>query len=108
MTATAWLALAIVAEVCATITLKATENFSRPLPSAVVVIGYAAAFYFLSLALRTMPIGVAYAIWSGVGMVLVAVLAWIIYEQELEATSIAGIALIIAGAAILHLRTPAG
>lgn len=106
MTATAWLGLAIAAEVIATIMLKSTNNFTRPLPSVVVVIGYASAFYFLSFALRTMPVGVAYAIWSGIGMVLVAGLAWIIYDQKLQASSFLGIGLIIAGALILHLRTP--
>lgn len=106
MTATAWLGLAIAAEVVATITLKSTNNFTRPLPSTVVVVGYALAFYFLSLALRSIPIGVAYAIWSGIGMVLVAGLAWIIYDQKLSASSFLGIGLIIAGAMILHIRTP--
>lgn len=106
MTATAWLGLAIAAEVVATVMLKSTHNFTRPLPSAVVVMGYASAFYFLSFALRTIPIGVAYAIWSGIGMVLVAGLAWIIYDQKLQASSLLGIVLIIAGAMILHLRTP--
>lgn len=106
MTATAWLGLAIAAEVIATITLKSTDSFTRPLPSALVVIGYASAFYFLSLALRSIPVGVAYAIWSGIGMVLVAGLAWIVYDQKLQASSLFGIGLIIAGALILHLRTP--
>lgn len=106
MTATAWLGLAIAAEVVATVMLKSTHSFTRPLPSAVVVIGYASAFYFLSFALRTIPIGVAYAIWSGIGMVLVAGLAWIIYDQRLQASSLLGIVLIIVGAMILHLRTP--
>ena len=106
MTATAWLGLAIAAEVVATIMLKSTGNFTRPLPSAAVIIGYAAAFYFLSHALRSIPVGVAYAIWSGIGMVLVAGLAWIIYDQKLQASSFLGIGLIIAGAMILHLNMP--
>ena len=106
MNATAWLGLAIAAEVIATIMLKSTHNFTRPLPSALVVIGYALAFYCLSFALRTIPVGVAYAIWSGIGMVLVAGLAWIIYDQKLQASSFVGIGLIIAGAVILHQRTP--
>ena len=106
MTGTAWLALAIAAEVIATVMLKTTDSFTRPLPSAMVVVGYAAAFYFLSVALRTIPIGLAYAIWSGVGMVLVAGLAWIIYDQKLQTSSLFGIGLIILGAMILHLQTP--
>ena len=106
MTATAWLVLAIAAEVIATITLKSTENFTRALPSAVVVIGYASAFYFLSFALRTIPVGIAYAVWSGIGMVLVAGLGWIIYGQQLQASSFVGIGFIIAGALLLQLQLP--
>jgi len=86
--------------------LKSTDNFTRALPSAVVVIGYALAFYFLSFALRTIPVGIAYAAWWGMGMVLVTGLAWIIYGQRLHASSFVGISFIIAGALILHLRTP--
>ena len=107
MTATVWLWLAVVAEVIATMMLKSTASFTRPLPSAVVVIGYAAAFYFLSHALRSIPVGIAYAIWSGIGMVLVAGLAWIIHDQPLQASSFLGIGLIIAGAVILHMNLPA-
>jgi small multidrug resistance pump len=106
MTATIWLGLAIAAEVIATVMLKSTHNFTRALPSAVVVIGYASAFYFLSFALRTIPVGIAYAVWSGIGMVLVAGLAWIIYGQRLHASSFVGIGFIIVGALILHLRMP--
>lgn len=70
-----YLALAIVAEVVATTFLKLSEGFSRPLPSAVTVIGYAVAFYFLSLTLRNLPTGLVYAVWSGVGVVLIATIA---------------------------------
>ncbi|CAN5581754.1 multidrug efflux SMR transporter [soil metagenome] len=101
-----WLALAIVAEVIATSSLKAAAGFTRPLPSLVVVAGYAAAFYCLSLALRTMPVGIAYALWSGAGIVLVTVIAWIVYGQKLDAVALAGMALIILGAALLNLRAP--
>ena len=103
-----WLALAIVAEVIATSSLKASAAFTRPLPSLVVVAGYAAAFYCLSLALRSMPVGVAYAIWCGVGIVLVTAIAWIVYGQKLDAIALLGMALIIAGAAILNLRGAGG
>ena len=104
MPAAFWLALAIVGEVIATSSLKAATGFTRPLPSLVVVVGYAAAFYCLSLALRSMPVGIAYAIWSGVGIVLVTTIAWIVYGQKLDAIALLGMALIILGAAILNLR----
>jgi small multidrug resistance pump len=76
-----FLGIAIVAEVTATSALKASEGFSRLWPSAVVVLGYGVAFYFLSLTLRTVPVGVAYAIWSGLGVVLVALLSWWLFGQ---------------------------
>lgn len=108
MPAALWLSLAIVGEVIATSSLKASAAFTRPLPSLMVVAGYAAAFYCLSLALRSMPVGVAYAIWSGVGIVLVTAIAWIVYGQKLDAIALLGMALIIAGAAILNLRGAGG
>ena len=81
--------------------------FTRPLPSVVVVFGYATSFYCLALALRTLSVGVAYAIWSGVGVVLVTAIAWIAYGHKLDAVTIAGIGLIIAGVVILNRHTPA-
>jgi len=108
MPAALWLSLAIIAEVIATSSLRASAAFTRPLPSVVVALGYAAAFYCLSLALRSMPVGVAYAIWSGVGIVLVTAIAWIVYGQKLDAIALLGMALIIAGAAILNLRGAGG
>jgi multidrug transporter EmrE-like cation transporter len=102
-----WLALAIVTEVIATSSLKAAAAFTKPLPSAVVIIGYSSAFYFLALALRTMPVGVAYALWSGFGVVLVTAIAWIVYGQKLDLVAMVGIALIIAGAVVLNLRPAA-
>lgn len=103
-----WLAIAIVCEVIATSYLKAAEGFTKPVPAAIVIVGYAAAFYFLSLALRTMPVGVAYAIWSGAGVVLVTAIAWIAYGQRQDAISLGAIALIIIGVVILNLRTAGG
>lgn len=100
----AWLAVAILAEVIATSFLKASDAFTRPLPSVIVVIGYAASFYSLSLALRTLPVGIAYAIWSGVGIVLVTTIAWIAYGQKLDWLALAGMGLIIAGVVIINLR----
>lgn len=100
-----WLFLmaAIVGEVIATSALKSSESFTRLLPSLVVISGYAIAFYFLSLALRSIPVGIAYAIWSGLGIVLIAAAAWVIYGQKLDAWAFVGIALIIAGVAVLNL-----
>ena len=83
-----FLGIAIVAEVTATSALKASEGFSRLWPSAVVVLGYGVAFYFLSLTLRTVPVGVAYAIWSGLGVVLVALLSWWLFGQKLDLAAI--------------------
>lgn len=100
-----WLFLmaAIVGEVIATSALKSSESFTRLLPSLVVISGYAIAFYFLSLALRSIPVGIAYAIWSGLGIVLIAAAAWVIYGQKLDAWAFVGIALIVAGVAVLNL-----
>ncbi len=99
----AFLAIAIISEVAATSALKASAGFSRLWPSLVVVAGYAAAFYFLSLTLRTIPIGVAYAIWSGAGVALIALIAWIFYGQTLDAAAIIGLLLIVAGVIVLNV-----
>lgn len=97
------LIIAILSEVAATSALKASEGFTRLAPSVVVVIGYGAAFYFLSLALRTIPMGVAYAIWSGVGIVLISLAGWVLYAQRLDPAAVAGIALIVAGVLVLQV-----
>jgi small multidrug resistance pump len=102
-----YLAVAIVAEVIATSALKASEGFSRLGPSLVVAAGYATAFYFLSLTLRTIPVGVAYAIWSGVGIVLIAAAGWFIYGQALDPAAIIGLGLIIAGVLVVNLFSEA-
>ncbi len=98
-----YLGLAIVAEVVATSALKATALFTRPVPSVVVVLGYGVAFYFLARALETVPVGVAYAIWSSVGIVLITLVAWFAYGQALDAAAVVGLALIIAGVLVLNL-----
>ena len=103
-----WLSVAILSEVIATSFLKSAEGFTRPWPSLIVVIGYAAAFYFLSFALRSIPIGVAYAIWSGAGVVLVTAVAWIVYGQKLDVIALAAIGLIVSGVVILNLRAGHG
>jgi small multidrug resistance pump len=98
-----YLAIAIVAEVIGTSALKASEGFTRGLPSLVVVAGYGVAFYFLSLALKTIPVGVAYAIWSGVGVALITLIGWLVFEQALDAAALAGIGLIVAGVVVIQM-----
>jgi len=98
-----YLCIAIVAEVIATTALKASDGFSRPGPSALVVAGYGIAFYCLSLTLRAIPVGIVYAVWSGVGIVLITLIAWLLYGQKLDAPALFGIGLIIAGVIVLNV-----
>ncbi|PTR08546.1 small multidrug resistance pump [Nitrosospira sp. Nsp5] len=98
-----FLSIAIVSEVVATSALKASNGFTQLWPSLLVVAGYAIAFFFLSLTLRTIPVGVAYAIWSGAGIVLIALIAWLVFGQSLDIPAIIGLALIIAGVVVLQL-----
>lgn len=97
------LAIAILAEVIGTSALKASNGFTVWVPSAVVVVAYGISFYFLSLALRAIPVGVAYAIWSGVGIVLISIIGWALFEQRLDAAAVVGIVLIIAGVVVIQL-----
>lgn len=101
----AWLLLtgAILAEVVGTTALKASEGFTRLGPSAIVVLGYALAFYLLSLTLRSIPVGVAYAIWSGLGTVLIALAGWWLFGQRLDSPALIGIALIVTGVLVMNL-----
>lgn len=98
-----YLAIAILSEVIATSALKASDGFTRWLPSIIVIVGYASAFYFLSLTLRTIPLGVAYAIWSGVGVALITLIGWIVYQQSIGLGEIIGIGLIVSGVIVLNL-----
>lgn len=98
-----WLLAAIIAEVAATTALKAAEGFTRLAPALVVIGGYAIAFYCLSRTLATIPVGVAYAIWSGVGIVLISIAGWLVYGQVLDRAALAGIALILAGVLVIQL-----
>ncbi|GEM77807.1 DMT family transporter [Vibrio superstes] len=98
-----YLAVAIVAEVIATSALKASEGFTRITPSVLVVIGYAVAFYFLSLVLKTLPIGVAYAIWCGLGIVLVTIVGALVYGQKLDLPAVIGLSLIITGVVVMNV-----
>ncbi|GEO16810.1 DMT family transporter [Microvirga aerophila] len=99
----AYLLAAIVCEVVATSALKAAEGFTRFWPSVVVIVGYALAFYCLSLTLRTIPVGIAYTVWSGIGIVLIAVVGWLAYRQPLDWPAIIGMGFILAGVVIINL-----
>ena len=98
-----FLAIAIIAEVSATSALKASDEFTRLIPSIIVVVGYGVAFYFLTLVLRVIPIGIAYAVWSGIGVVLVAVVGFFLYRQTPDIPAIIGMSLIILGVVVIHL-----
>lgn len=98
-----YLAIAIIAEVIATNALKASAGFTQLIPSAIVVIGYGIAFYFLSLVLKTIPVGVAYAIWAGLGIVLVTVVAAIVFKQMPDLPAIIGIVLITSGVMVINV-----
>ncbi len=102
-----FLAFAIVAEVVATSSLKASNGFTRLMPSVLVVVGYASALYFLSLTLRTIPVGVAYAIWSGAGLALITTVGWVFFRQRLDLAAVVGMALIAAGVLVLYLFSSA-
>ena len=90
-----YLGIAVAAEVIATSALKASDGFTRLLPSLVVVVGYGIAFYFLSLVLKTVPVGVAYAIWSGAGIVLIGLIGWLVLKQPLDLPAMLGMGLIV-------------
>lgn len=98
-----YLGIAIICEVIATSALKSSESFTRLLPSIVTAAGYAAAFYFLSLTLKTMPVGIAYAIWSGVGIILISIIGLVAFGQRLDLPAIVGLGLIIAGVLVINL-----
>jgi small multidrug resistance pump len=97
------LAIAIVAEVIGTTALKASNEFTRLWPSLIVVVGYGTAFYFMALSMRVLPVGIMYAIWSGMGIVLVSIIGWVIYRQALDVPAIIGMGLIIAGAIVINV-----
>lgn len=101
------LGIAITGEVIATSALKASNGFSNLVPSILVVVGYVAAFYFLSLALRTIPVGIAYAVWAGLGVVFVTAIAWVMYGQKLDTAAIVGMTLIVSGVVVMNLFSKA-
>jgi len=98
----AWLALAIGSEIVATVSLKLSNGFTKPIPSVVVVVGYAISFYALSISLRSIPLGVVYAVWSGVGTAAVVVIGFFLFREMLDAVKVAGIGLIIVGVVMLN------
>lgn len=102
-----FLAAAICFEVVATSALKASEGFSRFWPSVLVVGGYALAFYFLALTLRTIPVGIAYAIWAGAGVALITLIGWLVFNQTLDLAAIIGILFIVVGVLILNVFSKA-
>ena len=108
MTNYLFLAIAIVSEVVATSALKAANGFTVLVPSVIVAVGYVCAFYFLSLTLKTIPVGIAYATWSGVGIVLVALYGQFFLSQKLDLAAVVGIAMIIGGVLIVNLLSKVG
>ncbi|MGB6007368.1 DMT family transporter [Castellaniella sp.] len=104
----AYLIIAIVAEVIATSALKASAGFTRAAPSIITVIGYGLAFYLLALALKTIPVGIAYAVWSGVGIVAIAIIGYFIFGQALDIAGLIGIGLILAGVLVLNVFSTSG
>ena len=97
-----YLAFAIVSEVIGTSALKASNEFTKLIPSLIVLVGYSLAFYFMTLTLRTIPLGVTYAIWSGAGIVLVAVVGVVVYKETPDLPSMIGMGFIIMGIMIMH------
>ncbi|OZI71431.1 DMT family transporter [Bordetella genomosp. 12] len=98
-----FLAVAIAAEIVATSALKASDGFSRLLPSIITVAGYMVSFYFLSLTLRELPVGIAYAVWSGVGIVAISLIGVFLFQQTLDLAAILGIVLIVAGVIVMNV-----
>lgn len=97
------LGIAIAAEVIATTSMKALDGFNKPLPLMLVVCGYALSLWLLSIVVKTIPIGVAYAVWSGMGIVLVSIAALYIYEQKLDLPALLGMSMIVAGVGVIQL-----
>jgi small multidrug resistance pump len=98
-----YLFVAIIFEVIATTALKQTDGFTRLLPSLMTILGYALAFYFLALTLRTRPVGIVYAIWSGAGIILITAIGWLLFRQSLDLPALVGMGLIMAGVLVINL-----
>jgi small multidrug resistance pump len=108
MRAYAFLLVAIIAEVVASTALRATKSFTELWPSVITVVGYIISFYALSVTLGQIKLGITYAVWSGIGMVLITALGWIIYKQKLDWPALLGIALIILGVVVIQLFSKEG
>jgi small multidrug resistance pump len=102
-----YLAVAIIAEVIATSALKSSQGFTKPLPSIIVVVGYAVAFYCLSIVLKTIPIGIAYAVWAGLGVVLITLVGYFFYHQKLDLAALIGMGLIVCGVVVINVFSTA-
>ena len=98
-----FLSIAIISEVIATSALKSSEGFTKLFPSILVIVGYGIAFYFLSLTLKYIPVGIAYAIWSGVGITFISIIGYFIFKQQLDLPAIVGIVLIIFGVVVINI-----
>ena len=98
-----YLAIAIIAEVAATSALKASAEFTRLVPSLIVIVGYGIAFYCMTLVLRSIPVGVTYAVWAGLGIVLVTIVGAILYKEIPDLPAVIGIGLIIAGVVVINV-----
>ena len=98
-----FLTIAIIAEVIATSALKSVEGFTKLVPSLIVILGYGTAFYFLSLTLKSIPVGIAYAIWSGLGITLISIIGYFFYKQSLDFPAVLGVGLILLGVVIINV-----
>ncbi len=98
-----YLAIAILSEVIATNLLRATEGFTKPIPTIIVAVGYGTAFFLLSLVVKSIPVGIVYAIWSGAGIVLIALVSWLWFKQPLDPPALLGLLLIMAGVIVVNL-----
>jgi small multidrug resistance pump len=98
-----YLSAAIISEVIGTSFLKSAEGFTRPAPSLIVVVAYVASFYFLSLALRTLPVGIAYAVWAGTGVALITLAGFAFFGEKLDAPAVIGILLIVSGVVVINV-----
>nr|WP_317984041.1 multidrug efflux SMR transporter [Affinibrenneria salicis] len=98
-----YLAVAIVMEVIATTCLKASDGFTRWLPGGITIVCYALSFWCLSITMRTLPIGIIYAIWSGVGIVLIGIIGWLVYGQKLDLPALIGLGMIIGGVVVVNV-----
>ena len=98
-----YLAIAVAFETIGTSAMQASQQFTRLWPSMLVVVGYAISFYFMALTLRFMPVGIVYALWSGLGIILIALIGYAVFGQKLDLPAIAGLGLIIAGIVVIQL-----